>query len=83
MPSVRFSLTRPIRPAAPGTQALTFVMGGHGVVLLELAEARLGSAEDMRGHGGPPASRVDAELGPGRAQPDRPHPGVVFPRLGP
>src|SRR4051812_32904407 len=52
-------------------------MSGQRVVLLQVAERRLGAAERMRGHRRALAARVDAALG------HRLQPGVVRPRLGP
>ena len=62
-------------------EALALLMGGQGVVLLEVAERRLGSAEGVGRDRGTVAARIDALLG---AQlPPILHPGVVWPRFGP
>ena len=66
-------------------QALALLMGGERVVLLEIAERRLRSAERMRRGGRTFTTGVDAGLRLlllGAHWPS-PQPGVVRPRLGP
>jgi molybdenum cofactor synthesis domain-containing protein len=63
-------------------QSLALFVRGQSVVLLQVAERRLRSAERVRRHGRAPATRVDAALHGVRAHPML-QPGVVLPRLGP
>src|SRR3954447_3879395 len=61
---------------------LSLLMCGQRVVLLQVAERRLGSAKRMRRHRGSFAAGVDAGLHGLVAHPIV-HPGVVLPLLGP
>jgi hypothetical protein len=61
--------------------ALSLLVGGECVVLLKIAERRLGATEWMGRHRRSLATWIDADLH--RLVAHRvPHPGVVLPRLG-
>ena len=59
-------------------QSLALLVRGQGVVLVEVAERRLGAAELVRRDRWAVTARVDADLDGVHSQP-----GVVLPRLGP
>src|SRR3954453_1372735 len=64
---------------ALGCEPLPLLMGGQRVVVLQVAERRLWTAQRVGRHGRPLAAGIDAGLRGGHGH----QPGVVRPRLGP